>query len=438
MTISETVKRARIAHIEWAANPIARSSILNAIAQTFLAEKERIVDLMVDEVHKPISEARGECARAIAILQYFASATLDPDGTSIPTQSPNLILSLRRPYGVAGLITPWNFPFAIPIWKAAPALAAGNAVVIKPSEFANKSALFMAELMNRSLPQNIFTVVSGGAETGAALINEVDVISFTGSVKVGRKVVAKAAELGKPVQAEMGGHNPVIVLPDADLNILTNSIQIGAFSFSGQKCTATRRIIIVGEQKRYEEVIAALVNSTSQIAIGDPRDEKTIIGPLIHSASYQNYSDAISAAKKDGRVIVGGIINSDNSNVPAPTLTEGLSTSHPLMCDEVFAPIAHIASAKNASEALSIANAVSFGLTAAIHTQDLEAALRISRSLETGMVKVNAPTAGVDFHAPFGGDKDSSYGMREQGKAALDFYTHTKTVTLNAGVQKFL
>ena len=437
MTISQIIARAKVAQIDWAANPTARSAALSAIAANFAAEKERLIESMVTEVHKPITEARGECARAIAILQYFTSAVLDPDGNSFPTTAPNLILSMRRPYSVAGLITPWNFPVAIPIWKAAPALAAGNAVVIKPSEFANKTALLMEEIINKSLPENIFTVIPGGPEVGAELVAQADVISFTGSVRVGKSVVAKSAELGKPVQAEMGGHNPAIVLPDADLNILASSIQVGAFSYSGQKCTATRRIIIVGNESRKKDVVAALISATEKLAVGDPHDEKTVIGPLIHSDSYQNYVTAINSAKDLGKLIVGGKIDSTGSNLPSATLTDGLSFDHFLMCNEVFAPITHIASVASTKEAISLANSVKYGLTASIHTADLEAALRISRLLETGMVKINAPTAGVDFHAPFGGHKDSSYGMREQGKAALDFYTHTKTVTFNAGQTKF-
>jgi aldehyde dehydrogenase (NAD+) len=437
MTISQIINQSRLAQIEWASNPAARSAALSAIAANIAAEKEKLIESMVSEVHKPISEARGECARAIAILQYFSSAVLDPDGNSYPTSAPNLILSMRRPYGVAGLITPWNFPIAIPIWKAAPALAAGNAVVLKPSEFANETALLMAEIMNKSLPENIFTVVSGGSNVGADLVSLADVISFTGSVHVGKLVVAKAAELGKPVQAEMGGHNPAIILPDADLNLLASSIQVGAFSYSGQKCTATRRIIVVGNESRKKEVVDVLVSATDKLVAGDPHDERTVIGPLIHSDSYKNYVNAINSANSSGRLIVGGKIDTTGTNLPSATLTDGLAFDHYLMCNEVFAPIAHVASVKSAKEAISLANAVKYGLTASIHTADLQAALDLSRSLQTGMVKINAPTAGVDFHAPFGGDKDSSYGMREQGKAALDFYSHTKTVTFNAGQTKF-
>lgn len=437
MNLEKVISNARKAQISWAANPIARSAALSAVAKTLTAHRDDLVNLMVDEVYKPITEARGEFARAVAILEYYSQAVLDPDGTSVPTMDPNLILSLRRPYGVAGLITPWNFPVAIPIWKAAPALAVGNAVIIKPSEFATKTALFLQELMAKTLPEGIFNVIPGGADIGAQLVDSADLISFTGSAKVGGGVVARAATLGKPVQAEMGGHSPAIVLPDADLELLVSHIQIGAFSYSGQKCTATRQIIIVGDEKRKAEVVDSLRFGAEKLVAGDPRDEKTFLGPLIHSDSYKNYSDAIAAAKQIGRIISGGRIDASGNNLPSATMTDSIPAEHQLMCEEVFAPIAHIATVSTTDEAIALANSVRYGLTASIHTADLEASLRISRRLNTGMVKVNGPTAGVDFHAPFGGDKDSSYGMREQGKASLDFYAHTQTVTVNSGVRKF-
>ena len=437
MSMNDHIATARKAQISWSANPIARSAALSAVAKSFIAHRDQMVDVMVDEVYKPITEARGEFARAVAILEYFSQAVLDPEGTSIPTMDPNLILSIRRPYGVAGLITPWNFPLAIPLWKAAPALAVGNAVVIKPSEFSTKTALFLQELMNKVLPEGIFTVLAGGSEVGAELVDSADLISFTGSATVGKKVVARAAALGKPVQAEMGGHSPAIVLPDADLELLGSHIQIGAFSYSGQKCTATRRVIIVGDAKRKSQVVDALVASAEKLIVGDPRDEKTFLGPLIHGDSYANYSKAIASAKEVGKVVAGGRVDVSGSNLPSATLTDSIPPEHQLMCEEVFAPITHIASVSTTDEAIALGNAVRYGLTASIHTSDLEASLRISKRLETGMVKVNGPTAGVDFHAPFGGDKDSSYGMREQGKASLDFYTHTQTITVNSGTRKF-
>ena len=432
-----TIEAARKAQIAWASNPTTRANALLAAAKLFKAEESRLIDSMVSEVHKPLTEARGECARAIAILEYFGAAALDPDGSSLPTLDTALLLSLRKPHGVAGLITPWNFPVAIPIWKAAPALAAGNAVVIKPSEFATKTAELVGELLAKVLPSGIFTVVPGGPEVGQSLLDNCDVISFTGSVAVGNKVVARAAELGKPVQAEMGGLNPALVLPDADLDLLASHFTIAAFSYSGQKCTATRRIIIVGDEARKKEVVAALVSATEKLTIGDANNEATFIAPLIHAKSYENYVSAVNAAKAAGTILTGGEIRTDGSNLPSPTITDGLPLGHHLMCDEVFAPIAHVVSAATVEEAIAIANGVRYGLTASVHTQDLDAALRISRRLETGMVKVNGPTAGVDFHAPFGGTKDSSYGGREQGKAAMDFYTYTQTVTINPGKGRF-
>ena len=435
--MKEIFEKARAAQIEWGANPIARSNALSAAARLFKAEEKRLIDSMVAEVHKPLTEARGECGRAIAILEYYAAAALDPHGSSIPTAEPALLLAMRRPHGIAGLITPWNFPVAIPIWKAAPALAAGNAVVIKPSEFSSKTAELVGELLSRVLPQGIFTVVPGGAEVGQSVIDNSDVISFTGSVAVGNKVVARAASLGKPVQAEMGGLNPAIVLPDADLSLLASQFTIAAFSYSGQKCTATRRVIIVGDEARKNEVASALVAATEKLQRGAASEESTFIAPLIHAQSFANYANAINAARSVGRILTGGIVESDGSNLPSPTITDGVPLDHQLMCDEVFAPIAHIVRVDDVESAIAVANGVRYGLTASIHTQDLDAALRISRRLVTGMVKVNGPTAGVDFHAPFGGTKESSYGMREQGKAALDFYSYLQTVTINPGKGRF-
>ena len=437
VNLESVIAKAQIAQREWAANPLARSTALSKAAEIFKAHQAELVESMVKEVHKPLTEARGECGRAIAILEFFSATVLDPDGDTYPGVNSTLLYSQRRPHGVAGLITPWNFPVAIPLWKAAPALAAGNAVVIKPSEFSTQTALLVSELLNKVLPPDIFTVVPGGAEIGRELIERSDVISFTGSVKVGRTVVAEAARLGKPVQAEMGGLNPAIVLPDADLSLLAAQFPIAAFSYSGQKCTATRRVIIVGDQARRDEVTKVLTEVTQKLVVGDASSETTFVGPLIHSASFENYANAVTSAAQVGEILAGGVVNRNGKNLPTPTLTRGVPMTHQLMCEEVFGPIAHIVYASDANEAIAIANGVEYGLTASIHTQDLASAITLSSQLKTGMVKVNGPTAGVDFYAPFGGTKSSSYGMREQGKVAMDFYTRLQTVTITPGKGRF-
>lgn len=431
--VAKLVSSARVAQLEWEKNAFGRAAALHKCAAIFREHQNEIVDLIVREVAKPIAEARGEFARSVAILEYYAQATLDSDGDTFPNAINGYLLSIRKPHGVVGIITPWNFPFAIPLWKAAPALAVGNAVIVKPSEFATASAIFLENLLSQALPAHIFTVLPGFAETGAALIDSVDALSFTGSAAVGKIVMRAAIENSLPVQAEMGGQNPAIVLPDADLALLAGHLTLGAMSYSGQKCTATRRILIVGDSKRYNKVRDVLVDAVSLLKSGDPTAEDTYIGPLINAAAQENYCQAVAAVEKSGRILVGGKTpKGEGWNVQA-TISEGLPSVHTLLREETFAPLAHLVSLSSVSEAIENANSVRFGLTASIHTQDLEAAHRLANALNTGMVKVNAPTAGVDFHAPFGGSKDSSYGMREQGKAALNFYSYTRTIAISSG-----
>lgn len=435
--VASVVSSARTAQIEWEKNAFSRAAAIHACAAIFREHRNEIIDLIVREVAKPLAEARGEFARSVAILDYYAQATLDSDGETFPNAINGYLLSVRKAHGVVGIITPWNFPFAIPLWKAAPALAVGNAVVVKPSEFSTASAKFLEKLLSQALPAHIFTVLPGFAETGAALIDEVDALSFTGSAAVGKIVMRAAVENSLPVQAEMGGQNPAIVLPDADLTLLAGHLTLGAMSYSGQKCTATRRVLIVGDSHRYAEVRDVLVDAVSLLKSGDPAAEDTYIAPLINQAAQENYRQAVTAVEKSGRLLVGGKIpQGEGWNVEA-TLSEGLPHDHQLLHEETFAPIAHLVSVSNINEAIQIANGVRFGLTASIHTQDLEAAHRLASALTTGMVKVNAPTAGVDFHAPFGGSKDSSYGMREQGKAALNFYSYTRTIAISSGKRNY-
>lgn len=431
--VVKAISAARAAQKEWGANAIARSTALNSIAQTLRARASEAVELMVREVGKPLVEARGEIGRAIAITEYYAQAALDPNGEVIPPTIPGLLLTQREPYGVAGLITPWNFPIAIPLWKAAPALAAGNSVVLKPSEFSIGCAQFLAEVIGAHTPNGTFTSLPGLAETGAAVVAHADVVSFTGSVAVGKSVVAAAAAAGKPVQAEMGGQNPAIVLPDADLNLAATHLAQASMGFAGQKCTATRRVIVVGDAKRVDEVRQALLAAVAALSPSDPSEEGVLVGPVISEAARTKVLEAVGVAQGVGRVLQGGTVVGEDGYFVAPAVIEGIPAGHALLTEETFAPMVALMSATTVEEAIAMANAVRFGLTASVHGRDLEAVLRVARHVETGMVKVNAPTAGVDFHAPFGGAKDSSYGQREQGKAALDFYTYSRTITIGAG-----
>ena len=433
-----SVALARSAQREWGSNAFARANALRESANALRAKSAEAAALIVREVGKPIVEARGEIARAIAILDYYAQAALDPIGEVIPPSMPGILLSTRQAHGIAGLITPWNFPIAIPIWKAAPALAMGNAVVIKPSEYAIGCARFLEELLATTLPANIFTVVSGLAETGQALIANSDVVSFTGSVAVGGKVVAAAAGRGIPVQAEMGGQNPAIILPDADLQLASTHLAQAAMGFAGQKCTATRRIIVVGDAARLNEVSGALVAAVESLSPADPSQEGVLVGPLINSGARDNFVTAAQQAiAAGGKLLTGGKVLERDGWFVTPALFTGLAADHKLMTEETFAPFTGVVGVRDVATAIEVGNSVRFGLTASVHGRDLEALLRVARELETGMVKINTPTAGVDFHAPFGGTKDSSYGQREQGKDALRFYSVTRTITIGAGTRTF-
>ena len=430
------IARSRVAQKEWGANAMARSNALRESANALRAHSQELTDLIVREVGKPVVEARGEVGRAIAILDYYAQAAIDPNGETIPPTTPGFLITQRVPHGVAGLITPWNFPIAIPLWKAAPALAAGNSVVLKPSTEALGVALRVAELFEKTLPKDLFLITPGHRGTANALITQADVISFTGSVAVGQSVVATAAGAGKPVQAEMGGQNPAIVLPDADLALTATHLSQASMGFAGQKCTATSRFIVVGDEKRFMEVSDALVAAVEAMAPADPAQEGVLVGPLITEVARTEFTDAAAAAAaRGGRILTGGANFGDNGWFAKPAIVTGLKIDDELMQEEVFAPFASITRVKSVDDAITMANGVRYGLTASIHGRDIEAIIRAATSLRTGMVKVNSPTAGVDFHAPFGGTKDSSYGQREQGKDAMRFYSVTRTITLGSGTK---
>jgi alpha-ketoglutaric semialdehyde dehydrogenase len=426
--VQAAVERARKAQAEWSQHAAARSAALSAAADAVAAAAGELADLVVREVGKPLAEAKGEVARSVAILRYYAQQVFDPMGEVHEPSSAGLLYSRRRPHGVAGLITPWNFPLAIPVWKAAPALAFGNTVVLKPAPESTASALRLAELLDGVLPAGAFEVTPGDAQSGQALVAAVDVVSFTGSVAAGRAVASAATSRGRPVQAEMGGQNPAVVLPDADVTAAAAMIAGAAAGFAGQKCTATKRVVVVGDPAPFRDAFVAAVEG---LAVGDPADAATVVGPVIDAGARDRVvAAARSAVDAGGRVLTGGNALDGDGWFVAPTVVEGAPMDHLLACDEVFGPICLLQQADNLDDALRIANGVAYGLVAGIYTADLNTALRAGDELEAGLVKVNAPTSGVDFYLPFGGEKASSLGGREQGKAARDFYTSLHTVTI--------
>lgn len=425
-SVAKAADRARVAQPDWAAAaPGLRAAALDAAASAVTAATDELTDLLVREVGKPRAEAAGEVARAAGILRYYAQQVYDPIGAvHAPSSGTGLAYTRRRARGVAGLITPWNFPLAIPLWKAAPALAYGNAVLLKPAPQSTACALRLHELLAPRLPEGLLAVLPGDAEAGQAVVAQADVVSFTGSASVGAAVAVAAVGRGVPVQAEMGGQNPAIVLPDADVEAVAAQVAAAAFGFAGQKCTATKRVIVVGDAGRFAE---ALVAAARALPFGDPAELGTAVGPVIEEAARGR---VLAAAASGGRVLTGGAAGAGAGWFVEPTIVTDLPAGHRLLGEEVFGPICALVPAASTAEAVRIANGVRYGLAAAVYTADLDAALQVTEQLAAGQIKVNAPTTGVDFYLPFGGERDSSYGAREQGKAAQEFYTSLHTVTV--------
>jgi acyl-CoA reductase-like NAD-dependent aldehyde dehydrogenase len=425
------VERARKAQTGWRAlSAPARATAMSKAAECVERASEELTTLGVREVGKPRTEMAAEVARCVAILRYYAQQVLDPEGSVLPSaDGRSVLMSRRRPHGVVGLITPWNFPLAIPLWKAAPAMAYGNAVVLKPARQALATASRLEEIMSGALPDGLFSVVAGSGIVAEALIGSSDAVSFTGSVEVGQGVIQACAKRGVPVQAEMGGQNASIIFPDADVSRAADAVAIAAMGYAGQKCTATSRVVVVGENPAFVE---ALVARVEEMVPGDPMDPSTMVGPVIDENAQRTVVEAADRSRRAGaRILTGASVPEGKGWYVAPTLIGGVPPSAELAQKEVFGPIAVLLSAKDDSEAIEIANGVQYGLVAALFTTDLDRALDICGRLDTGIVRVNAPTSGVDFWAPFGGTKNSSYGTREQGKAASEFYTWSQTVTLS-------
>jgi aldehyde dehydrogenase (NAD+) len=427
--VAAKAARARVAQAEWATESAsARANALSNAAAALRAAGDDLTQLTIREVGKPRSEARAEHARAVSILEYFAQQALDPAGETYASPG-GLLFTQRRPRGVAGLITPWNFPMAIPLWKAAPALAAGNSVLLKPSTQALATASALVEVLSRHLPTALIQLVPGEQESAEALVDEVDLVSFTGSTVVGRSVAQRGSARGIPVQAEMGGQNAAIVLPDAQPDKTTPLLAAAAVGYAGQKCTATRRVIVVG--KDMPEWGEALRRSIDALPLGDPELEETAVGPLISGIAQSKFEAAIQLARRDG-----GSVVANEAPLPTvgyyvrPSILVGLGADHPLLQEETFGPLVAVVAADTIDQAIAMANGTQYGLAASVHGENLKDLVRVANSLDAGLIKVNSPTTGVDYQLPFGGQRSSSVGPREQGKAAMNFYTSSHTVSI--------
>ncbi|CPS23980.1 MULTISPECIES: aldehyde dehydrogenase family protein [Mycobacteriaceae] len=428
--IADVLNRARDVRREWNALPAtARADALYAAAAGLEANKVEVTNLVVREVGKPVVEARGELKRGIDILRYHAGSIMMPSGDTLPGSTVTGIqFTTRRPLGTVAVVTPWNFPVAIPLWKVVPALAWGNAVVLKPSSEAVGVATKLVEILSVYLPAGLLSLAVGGKAVVDRLIDGADGLSFTGSTPVGLALVKKAAERAIPCQTEMGGSNPSVVLADADIPRAVAAVAGSAMAFAGQKCTATGRIIV--EAPVYDEVRDRLVEAVERLTVGDPGNDATVTGPVIGEAALAEALDALKQTR--GRQLCGGNAAPD-TNVLSPTMVEVDGSEHDILLDqEVFAPVAALVRADDPSHAMALASATPYGLSAGLFTANVAAVLQFIRHSEVGMVRVNAPTTGVDFWAPFGGMKASSFGSREQGPAAKDFFTHGVTVFVDA------
>ena len=431
------VEAAQAAFRAWASVPAPqRAEFFYRAAAAIEARVERIARDMTAEMGKPLREARLEAARAAAILRYSAGEAFRPAGEVYePSFANQTLYTRRRPLGVVGLITPWNFPIAIPVWKLAPALIYGNVVVLKLGYEAPRTGLHVAECFAEAgLPPGVLNVITGaGSKAGAELVSNrgVRAISFTGSVAVGHAVRNEATARDCRVQLELGGQNPLIVMPDAELDRAVEAAFAGAFWSAGQKCTATRRLIV--HETVYDTFREKLLARIAAAKVGDPSDPATEVGPVVNEGPMEEILAAIERGKAEGgTVAAGGVRASDEGYLIAPTVFENVADDAFLACDEVFGPVTSLYRFSTLDEALAKANAVTFGLSAAIFTRDLHATQRFANELQAGILHVNSQTAGADVHVPFGGLKGSAWGPHEQGRAAMDFYTETVTVYQDA------
>ena len=410
-----------------------RSDILDNIGSEILRRREELGELVSREEGKTLPEGIGEATRAGQVFKFFAGEALRPGGEFIDSIRPGLDVSVTRaPMGVVGLILPWNFPIAIPAWKVAPALAYGNAVVFKPAELVPATAHAMAEIIvNAGVPDGVFNLVMGtGAEVGATIVNHpaVNAISFTGSVRTGRDVALAAASRMAKVQLEMGGKNPLVVLDDADLSTAVECAVNGAYFSTGQRCTASSRLIVT--EGIHDKFVAAVSERMRKLTVDHALKAGTDIGPVVDQRQLQQNLDYIQVGINDGANLVCGgeqVSRDTQGFFMTPALFTESSNKMRINREEVFGPVASVIRVKDYEEALATANDTEFGLSSGIVTTSLKYSSHFKRHIQSGVASVNVPTAGVDYHVPFGGIKSSSYGSREQGSYAKEFYTTVKT-----------
>ena len=432
-TVDSAVAAAKAAFPGWAnSSPEVRSDLLDKVGALIMARADDLGRLLSREEGKTFPEGKGEVMRAARIFKFMAGEALRRHGVTVDSTRPGVAVeTYREPLGVYALITPWNFPIAIPAWKSAPAMAFGNTVVMKPASVTPAMAHALAEIIHEAgFPKGVFNLILGGGSMGGALVEHPDVagVSFTGGQSTGAGVAKGAMSHNARVQLEMGGKNPLVVLDDCDLDRAVQCALDGAFFATGQRCTASSRIIVT--QNIHDKFVEALAARVKALKVGDALAADTQMGPLASQAQLDTTLSYIDIATKEGgRKVVGGdaLKLATPGYYVSPVLIADTKQDMRINCEEVFGPVASTVRVKDYDEALAVANDTEFGLSSGICTSSLKYASHFRRNSEAGMVMVNLPTAGVDYHVPFGGRKGSSYGPREQGAYAREFYTTVKT-----------
>ena len=435
--VDDAVAAARAAQPGWAAVKLEeKKNILHAIGQELIDRCDEIGTILSPEEGKPFAEGRGETFRAGEFYQYYAAECLRQIGESAASVRPGINIDIsREPIGVAGLITPWNFPIAIAAWKMGPALAYGNTVVLKPSEITPATAHMLAQVLNKHLPEGVFNMVQGGGGVGAALSSaKVDAISFTGSVATGRKIAQAAIQNMARIQCEMGSKNPIVITKNADLDLAVAQSIHGAFGASGQKCTASSRLMV--EASIHDEFVEKFTKAAEAKKVGHALEKGTELGPIVSESQMNKILGYMDIAKDEGATLVTGgtrLERDTEGYYLAPTVFTDTKNDMRINREEVFGPMTCVMKVDSYEEGIALANDTEFGLAASVMTNSVKEAEHFKRNAKFGSVLVNLATAGLDYHVPFGGRNSSSYGPREQGMHAKDFYTIMKTAYTNPG-----
>lgn len=435
--VDAAVSAANEAFKSWRLYPAPkRGEILYRFGQLLIDHKEEMSRMMTEEMGKVIAEARGDVQEGVDMSFFMAGEGRRQFGQTTPSELPNKWnMSVRKPLGVVGMITPWNFPVAIPTWKSMPALVTGNTVVWKPASYTARLAVKIVELLQEAgLPEGVMNlVIGGGSDAGAALVKhpDVPVISFTGSNDVGRETAIECARAGKQVSLEMGGKNAIIVLDDADVDLAVDGILWSAFGTSGQRCTAASRVI--ADRSLAGNLVDALASRAGGMKLGYGLDETVDVGPLVSRSQLERVHSYISVGREEGaELVTGGEIARDgdlsSGYFHQPTIFTNATGDMRISQEEIFGPVTTVIPVDSVAEAVDVANNVKFGLSAAVYTRDINRAFAAMRDIYTGILYINAGTIGAEIHLPFGGTKGTGNGHRESGEAALDVYTEWQSI----------